>query len=283
MAKSKLENEYRKYWKAKPREWHENKIGIYHVSSIGCNHQDLDPDNHSGPCLRSTYWDYVDPIPNSDETDGNLEEGNRHHKDLQKIIKEWKPNSIIEYPVAVELIRELDELGEDGELQEEKILFVGSIDILYKHLFDDEINYNVKSWSIWDIKTASSYTLPRGKYDKNPTHFDQTEIYGYIVLAFDLDEHKNKIKRKKIIYIDKHNLGTYTQREKFNVIEAEEKYQDAVERCWYIHDCLTKGEVPAPEPMHWCKYCKYLDRCMEQGDVEAIQGRGGYIKKLVVV
>ena len=37
----KMKNEYQKYWIVDEKEWHENEIGIYHISTIGISHQDF--------------------------------------------------------------------------------------------------------------------------------------------------------------------------------------------------------------------------------------------------
>jgi len=257
MAK-KLENEFRKYWHPEFKDWHENIKGVYHISSVGCDHQDLEWDEHSGPCLRQTYWEYTDPIPDSDETEGNFEEGREHHEKLQKIIKKWKPNSIIEKPLAKIFERE-----------DQKILLVGSIDVEYHHLFDllTDTAKTKKGISIWDIKTASMFTMPKGKYDKNPTHFDQTKIYGTMDVLFDLHPLHNKMVRVKIIYVGKHNKRTLTQRDIFDLDEGMEKFGSCLDRAFGLDECLDNEVVPKAEPMKWCKYCKYLERCTEQGDV----------------
>lgn len=266
-----MNNEYQKYWKAEPRDWHENIIGIYHISRVGCSHQDMKYDEHSGPCLRETYWDYTDSLPNSDETEGNFDMGKDIHKRLQEIIKEWKPNTVIEDPLA--------KIFEKGG---QKILITGSIDVLYKHLFDliKDTAKTKKKISIWDIKSASQYTMPKSKYDKSPTHFDQVDIYAIMKILFDLHPDHNEIKRVKIIYVSKHNKRTITQRNKFKLDEAMDKFVDFIERAFYLHNCLNNEIVPIPEPHKWCKFCKYLKRCIEQGDVKPIM-KGKKTPKLV--
>lgn len=275
MPHSDLPNEFQKYWHPELfrelPDWHENIIGIYHVSSIGCNHQDLEYNEHSGPCIRSTYWEYTDPLPDTDETIGNFEMGDDIHIKLQFIIKKWKPNTIIEKPLAIVLER-------DGKV----ILLVGSIDIEYKHLFNllNATSQTKKKISIWDIKSASEYTLPKGKYDKNITHFDQTNIYGAMDTLFDLHPDYNEIIRLKIIYVNKHNKGTFCQRERFDLSNATNKLSDCIDRAFYLHACLETSQLPVPEPQKWCKYCKYLTRCIDQGDVEPIM-KGKKNPKLV--
>jgi len=269
--RDKFPNEFKIYWHPDKMEWHQNIKGIYHISSIGCNHQHLDYDEHYGPCLRSTYWDYTDPIHDSDETEGNKEMGTETHEKLQKIIKAWKPNCVIEKPLAKIFER-------DGR----KILLVGSIDVEYHHLFDlkKDDTTTKKNISIWDIKTTSIFTEPKGKYDKNSTHFDQTALYGAFDMLFDLHPEHNIIVKLKIIYVVKHNKRTLTQRMKFDPTEAVDKFADCVDRAFYLDECLEKGEVPVAEPQNWCKICKYLDRCKKCGDVEEIL-KGKKVKKMV--
>lgn len=272
-----IKNEFRKYWHPEFKDWHAYEIGTYHVSSIGCSHQHLESDEHSGPCIRQTYYEYTDPLPNSDETDGLMEEGNEHHEKLQKIIKKWKPNSIIEYPVSVLLTREVNGV-------KETIALVGSVDILYKHLFDltKDDSSSIRVLSIWDIKTCGQWTVPLSRYDKNPTHFDQVDLYSYMALNFEFNPETHMIKRKKLIYVNKHQKGTYVQRETYRPEKAKAKYEDAEARCWYLHDCLVREEPPIAEPMHWCKYCKYVKRCIADGGVEPILYKNGKIKSMEV-
>lgn len=269
-----MKNEFIKYWHPErlqeKKDWHQNIIGVYHISSIGCSHKDLDWDEHSGPCLRKTYLDYTNPIPDSEETEGNLEEGKDHHKALQEIIKEWKPNSIIEKPLAKIFAR-------NGQ----KILLTGSIDIEYHHLFDlvkDDEN-TMTGISIWDIKTAL-YTMPTNKYDKNITHFDQVCLYAVFDIMTSLHPDHHEILRVKIIYVNKNNKKTISQRQNFILVDEVNKFADCLDRAFYLDDCLRKEQIPVAEPMKWCKWCKYLGRCLAQNDVEPIM-EGKNTKRLV--
>lgn len=269
---TKLPNKFLEIWHpelfgVKP-DWHENKIGVYHISAVGVNHQDLGYDEHSGPCLRNLYREYTDPIPDSPSTMGNFEMGEDLHRALQKIVKEWEPNTIIEKPLAKIFTRD-----------ERSILLVGSIDIEYFQMFNlkKATSETKRKVEIWDIKSASSYTLPRGRYDKNPTHFDQTKVYGGFDILFGLNTEHCEMVRVKIIYIDKHNKATYIQREKFIPEEAIEMVGDCVDRAFYLDSCLLNKQIPVPEPMKWCKYCKYLDWCIGQNDVEPIYKRKNII------
>lgn len=276
--KPKLENKFLEVWHPERfyelRDWHEKIVGIYHISSIGCNHQDLDSDDHSGPCIRNTYWDYVDPRPPTIETEGNFEMGDDLHNGWQKVIKKWYPHASIERTVAKVFTR--------GNIS---ILIVGSQDVHMPLIFNMKhaTSKTKRKREIWDGKSASQYTLPKGRYDKNPTHFDQPKIYGAFEILFELNMEHNEITRIKIFYFDKHNKGTYIQREKFNENESLEKFGDCVDRAFYLHTCLLKGEVPVPEPMKWCKYCSYIGRCIKKGDVKVIYNKKGNIRKLEVI
>lgn len=276
--KPKLENKFLEVWHPEKFyeliDWHAKILGIYHVSSIGCNHQDLKSDDHSGPCLRQTYWEYSNPRPNTQETEGNFDMGKDLHKAWQKIVKKWFPHAIIEKTVAKVFTR-------DGV----SILLVGSEDVHMPLVFNlkTATSKTKRKRAIWDGKSASNYTLPKGKYDKNPTHFDQPKIYGAFEILFELNMEHNIIVRVKIYYFDKHNKGTYIQREKFDDIEAIAKLADCVDRAFYLHTCLIKGEVPVPEPMKWCKYCSYVGRCIRQGDVKIIKTKKGKISRLEVL
>lgn len=275
--KQKLENQFREIWHPEYEndlpDWHEKILGVYHVSGIGCSHADLEPDEHSGPCLRQLWWDYVDPRPHNQETEGNFEMGIDLHKEWQLIVKKWYPQANIEKTVAKVFTR-------DGI----SILIVGSEDVHIPLIFNMK-KANSKSKrkrEIWDGKSASSYTLPKGKYDKNPTHFDQPKIYGGFEILFELNMDHNEIVRIKMYYFDKHNKGTYIQREKFNNEEAIQKLGDCVDRAFYLHDCLIKGNIPIPEPMKWCKYCRYISRCSKAGGIKIIETKKGNISKVVL-
>lgn len=263
---------FRKYWHPVFKDWHENIIGVYHISAIGCNHQDLNYNEHSGPCLRQTFWEYVDPLPDSDETTGNFEEGNDHHKLLEGIIKKWKPNTIIEKPMSKLFTR-------DGIT----ILITGSVDVEYQHLFDldKDDSKTKKKISIWDIKTASSYTMPKNKDDMNPTHFDQISNYATFNYMYEINTETKEISRLKMIYVDKRNKKTIIQHMEFDIDIGVELLSDLVDRAFALHECLENNVVPIPEPMKWCKYCKYLSRCIDQDDVELIYV-GKYLKGLKV-
>jgi len=276
-VKPKLENKFREVWHPEyfeeKRDWHEKIIGIYHVSGIGCNHQDLDSTEHSGPCLRQTYFEYKHPRKNNQETEGNFEMGSDVHKIWQNLVKEWYPQADIERTVAKIFTR-----------KGISILIVGSQDVHMPLIFNMKTanSKSKRKREIWDGKTASVYTLPKGKYDKNPTHFDQPKIYGGFEILFELNMNHNKITRVKIYYFDKHNKGTYIQREKFDGVEAIGKLADCVDRAFYLHNCLIEGVVPVPEPMKWCKYCKYITKCNQQGDINIIETKKGNIKRIEV-
>jgi hypothetical protein len=246
-----MENEFRKYWHPEFREWHENKIGTYHVSSVGLNHQDLEPEEHSGPCIRETWYEYTDPIPDRDETVGNFEMGNDIHKPLQEIIKKWKPHVIVEKPLK-------KIINNKGRM----IKAVGSIDIEYQHNCAKTDTEKVKI-SIWDIKSASKFTLPSGKYDRSPTHFSQVSIYAVMDDFFSLHPDWNIVVRVKIIYVSKHNKATFTQRQKYQSELADEIWDEFCSRVCYLDDCLVEDILPEREPHKWCLkgYCKYKNRC----------------------
>jgi hypothetical protein len=248
MVRTNIPNEFQKYWHPEFAEWHSYKIGEYHVSSVGISHQHLEPNEHSGPCLRATFYEYINPIEKSDETEGNFEQGSDMHKLLQDIVKKWKPNTIIEKPLIILIIKP------DGRI----IKVMGSEDIHYIH---QPVVPAFVRISIWDIKTASEYTLPPDRKTKNPTHFDQTYIYAVIDEEYFLHPDKTKIVRLKIIYIDKHNKGVYVQRIKYNPKRGKKKLEEFKQRVIYLDDCLIKEELPDREPHHWCKYCVYQNRC----------------------
>lgn len=233
-----MKNQYLKYWVENPKKVHAYEMGTYHVSTVGISHKDLEPGEHSGPCLRQGYWDYIDRIEFRPETLGNFEEGIILHKRIQEIMKINNPATINEFPLR-------------GWLSD--FIVSGSVDTVA--FVKDGIH-------VIDFKTASQYTLPKSRYDKNPTHFAQVYIYAFLLSkVFTL-----KIVDVSVVYISKHNLATYEQTEKYKTSKAVDIYVDFIERCDYLHHCLEKKEVPIPEPMKWCKYCRYRSRCEELGN-----------------
>ena len=104
-----------------------------------------------------------------------------------------------------------------------------------------------------------------------------------MLILFELHPEHNDMRRVKMIYINKHNKATYVQRQKFNVDKAVSKVGDCVDRAFYLDDCLLNEIVPKPEPMHWCKYCKYYNRCLGQGDVKPIFTKRKTLKGLEVI
>jgi len=276
MTKTELRNRFLEVWHPeifrKPRDWHEKIIGIYHISTIGTSKTELDPDEHSGPCLRQTYWQYTLPIQQKQSTVGNFEMGSDLHKSWQKIVKEWYPQADIERTVAKIFTR-------NGK----SILLVGSEDVHMPLLFNlSKANSKTKrKREIWDGKSASEWTLPKNRDDKNPTHFDQPKIYGAMEVLFELNMNHNIIKRVKVYYFNKHNKGTYIQRDRFNSDDAIRKLGDCVDRAFYLHECLETSRIPIPEPMKWCKFCDYLPRCRKAGGVIVEYYKNGNIKKVV--
>lgn len=249
-----MENLYKKYWIEEPKEVHEYKKGTYHVSQVGNGYPDLETDEHSGPCLRQGYWEYIDPIKQNDGTTGNFRIGSILHKKIQKIIKINNPAVINEFPLR-QWIR--------------NVIVSGSI---------DTVIFTKEGVHVIDFKTASQYTLPKGEFDKNPTHFTQVYIYAYLlsmILKLDIID-------VSVIYINKHNLETFKQTEKYDKDKAKLIYIDFNIRCFKLHLCLKDKAVPHPEPMKWCKFCKYLKRCIEVGDVEMVM-KGRYMKGLKVI
>lgn len=249
-----MKNLYKKYWIEEPKEVHEYKIGTYHVSQIGNSHLDLDFDEHSGPCLRQGYWEYLEPIEQKDGTAGNFHIGRILHEEIQRIAKINNPAIINEFPLRVWI---------------KDIIISGSI---------DTVEFTKEGIHIIDFKSASQYTLPKGDFDKNPTHFTQVYIYAYLLsMVLNLN-----IIDVSLIYINKHNIETFKQTEKYDKDKAETIYTNFITRCFYLDECLKTEKIPEPNCMKWCKYCKYLRRCIEVGDVETIM-KGRYMKGLKVI
>lgn len=264
-----LPNKFEKYFIIKPKKWHGNIIGIYHPSSIGCTHTELNQDDHSGPCLRDTFYEYVNPKEKSLTTRGNLEAGNIMHPIVERNAKKNDPFCFPEFP--------LQKLFKKGIM---KIITHGSIDLprqmrlTFLNEPEDPIYVN-----IGDIKTSSEYTFPKTEEDQNPTHFDQTYIYAAWLQNFYLNSNYIKIKDLTIIYINKHNLYTGEQTIPYDNMKGLSKFLDFIDRCWTLHEALLKymfnrmelfnhyqniSEIlPPKEPHKWCKLSENLQRCRD--------------------
>lgn len=247
-----MENKFEKYFIKKDTEWHSYKIGEYHVSAVGCSHQDLEPEEHYGPCLRSTALDYTDPIEKTIETKGNLKMGNMLHKKSQSVYKHNNPNSVIEFPLKFKHKR--------GDIEIETR---GSVDI---------IDFEEKS--IPDLKSSSMFTHPSSPYEFNPTHVSQERIYTHQLteLVFRPTFFMPEILRTT--YLKKHNMTASELDEIYSKDKCEADFEDFLDRCFYLDKCLRKGILPEAEPHKWCKLCPRLGFCMEKGDIiEVKEGR----------
>ena len=286
MVNSLLKNQYKKYWIEEPVEHHKNIIGEYHVSSIGCDNQHLSPDDHAGPCLRQTFYGYVAPMEFTNQTAGNFHIGTISHKEIQRIYKLNHDAVIDEYPLGLKI-----------KIDDDLIKILGSIDIT-DETFD--IKPLINLIDIIDFKTASDWTFPKDKDDKNPTNFNQVNIYGYILFAYKINRKYNKIRNLKLVYIAKHNLYTGEQSIQFDAGIALLKFTEFITRVKYLHSLLkeyykimefyktvsnlesrrklickeTTKCLPKKEPNKWCKFCDYRQRCyadvIEEKDVPII-------------
>jgi len=248
----KMDNKINKYFEKLENDWHEYKIGTYHISAVGSSHADLEPEEHTGPCLRRTYWDYLDLEP-QDEIEGNLLLGIILHEFVQTIYKNNNPACIIEYPIILDF--------EEGEI---KIKIRGSVDILD---FNEEIPY------VLDIKTASPYLFPSSPYDMNPSYKTQVILYTYLLQKFIFKAGIFNPKKIKIVYIKKASpsLKTVELEADYDEKEAKLIFEDFLKRAFYLHECLEKKNEPVAEPHKWCKYCDHLDHCIENKDVMKIK------------
>jgi len=251
-----LDNQFEKYFIKKDTEWHSYKIGEYHVSAVGCSHQDLEPEEHYGPCLRSTYWDYLDPVEKELSGKGNLRMGNILHGIVQDIYKESYPACSIEFPILLTFSDEIS--GEDLKIR-------GSVDIL---------DFNGEDPFVLDLKTSSMFTFPSSPYDLNPTYKTQVILYTYMLRNFILKKEYFDPKKVMVVFIKKHNAETVELEIKYNDEMYSGYYYDFIARMTYLHECLIKKKVPVAEPHRWCKLCPYLEYCMEKGDIiEVKEGR----------
>lgn len=245
-----MKNLFEEYFIDKDIDWHDYEIGEYHVTGIGISYPDLPSSEHYGPCLRKTYWEYNDPLPDSIDSEGEFKMGDLLHEEIQKIRKSNKPSIVPEFPLLLPLERK-------GEV----IWVMGSVDLLEFNRKEKKITMLVS-----DIKTASPYTFPSSKYQFNPTYITQIYIYTYILTEKVFKEsYVEKPEKMEILYIKKASpaLQVGKQTKIYDEKEAEKIYKRFKERCWFLHKCLKKEQVPLPEPHRWCKYCKYYDRCKD--------------------
>ena len=241
MIRTTLENQWKKYWEdphAVTR--HENIIGVYHVSAIGCDHSWMEPDQHSGPCLRQTFYNYVAPVEKNLKSKGNLNQGTVMHKEAQRIYQIKRPFSIIEFPLAKSINKD--------------IVMTGSIDVV-DFLDGNEV-------LVLDFKSSSEWTFPKSEDDRQITHFDQVHLYAYILQNFVFGKSK-KITKVRVVYLNKHDQFTGEQELEYDNDIAITDFMEFVERCKLLDKHLRAKTLPDREPMKWCKYCEYKNCCRE--------------------
>jgi len=244
-----MENKYEKYWIEKEKEWHGYQVGKYHVSSIGADNQNLNKNDHYGPCLRATFYDYTDKIEDKETSTGNKFIGTILHEKVQEITRKNNRLTIVEFPLIEQVVTSHNDI----------ITLLGSVDLVEfePYLYDGKYRTIV---NLYDFKTASEYTLPKHDEDYNPTYFNQLKIYAHMLN--ELFDFANVIINKLVIvYINKHNLATYEIIQNFDEEECFKIFDSFVHRADYLHECLKNNALPKAEPMRWCKYCKYQARC----------------------
>ena len=169
------------------------------------------------------------------------------HSEVQRIYVINHHGAIAECPLGRRIIY--------GDLE---FIILGSIDITDSEFSDKPL---VNWIDVIDFKSASDWTFPKDIDDKNPTHFDQTKIYTFILFTFTLNSTYNKIRDIKVVYMGKHNLYTGEQIIKFNMAECASKYSSFIQRCSKLHMALIQKKLPDKEPMKWCSMCDYRSRC----------------------
>lgn len=269
--RTNLKNQYEKYFEAKPTEWHRNIIGEYHVSAVGVNHQDLEQNEHSGPCLRDTFYGYVNPIKQKISTTGNFKVGNIFHKYVQDRAKANRP-CIVEFPLA-----------RSFSVGDQTIKVFGSVDIIE---FDQIPKENqIQTVTFVDLKTASDYTFPYSSVELNPTHRDQVMIYAYWLQNYIFDKKLIRISKIRVVYMNKHEGYCGEVDILYDNDKALHVWVDFIHRCFELHkkfnqflDLITGNKegystidqrilqnkcLPEKEPHHWCKFCDYRFRCRD--------------------
>ena len=238
-----MDNKLTKYFNISEGNWHQNKIGTYHVSAIGNSHQDLEPEEHYGPCLRATATQYTQPPDKTLHFLGTVHIGKLIHRIIQENFKEKNPNAKIEYPIIIK---------KDG------LIFKGSVDILIR-----------EPDMVIDIKTANRFTFPSGKYDYNPTYVSQLKIYAGFLIRILENFNPEKV---RIVYVEKSSLKTIEIDVSVSKEELEDAIKDFEERAKYLHECLTQDKFVIAEPHKWCKYCPLLKSvCIPRGDIEIVK------------
>jgi len=245
-----LDNLFVKYWNTDPFDWHRKKEGEYHVSTIGNSHEDLPPEDHYGPCLRAGWYKWQMDKPKSLTSEGNLSMGSLLHRIVQEKYKEAYPLCEIESPVMISLYEK--ETGDE-------IRLIGSIDLVEFEWIND--NSSKVAFSVGDFKTASNWTLPSGKYDRNPTYFCQSYNYMSFLYLMKYNDMWCIPKDVKVIYIAKHNLATYEIIEKYDIEKGTKLFEELIERTRKFHQYIKLNKLPEPEPMKWCKLCDYKEYC----------------------
>ena len=65
------------------------------------------------------------------------------------------------------------------------------------------------------------------------------------------------------MYVNKQNEYVGEQTEEYDNNKGLDRWLNFIQRCFQLHDYLIKGELPPREPMKWCRYCKYGQRCRD--------------------
>jgi len=200
------------------------KIGYYYPSQIPY-------------CLRKQYWDYIDPLPPSEESINVFFLGNLIHEAVEKILGEkisGKSEKQLLIPVDLR----------------QGIFITGRADLVLEN-DEDEI-------TVVEIKTTNSlvYKDKDGFKEKNePSEHHIVQIMPYLY-AFNA-------KQGIIVYIDRQRM----KMKEFVVHRDWRMMEKIFERVRKLHEHIVKKKLPPPESMkdprrRWeCGYCQYKFRC----------------------
>ena len=277
--KTRLQNKYTKYFEPKVTEWHRNVIGEYHVSAVGVSHKDLEQNDHSGPDLRDTFYEYINPLPNSLATTGNFKMGNIMHAFVQDGAKKNRP-CLVEFPLVKTFI--------SGD---QRIKIFGSVDLVEFEEKPDKDGIAIVT--LVDLKSSSEYTFPFGPENLNPTHRDQVMIYAYWLQNWIFNPKVLRISKIRIVYMNKHDafcgeidivydndkalliwvdflsrcfrldkkLHEYTKMSKNYKISLDESNRTKTPKKQKTDLRIEMNKcLPEREPHHWSKFSKYRFR-----------------------
>lgn len=222
-------------------------------SSVRTPTQSYKPSGISG-CIRSLYYQLTGVAPDDTDSGVNLigicESGTDRHERIQDYISIMSKHNI-----NCEWLDVGKYLKSNNVTDPEILSKVGNETKLYSHKYnmrfmcDGLIKYN-DEYYIVEIKTESTHKFNRHT-DAWPDHKLQATCYAMTI----------GVPKVLFIYEDRDNCT-----KKGYLVEVNELMKNRIES---IIDCvntfIVNKEVP-PREVHKCKYCKYQNQCMKDGE-----------------